>query len=156
MLRIEDAETTGGDWDEVLRNQRINKNANHIEDSLQIGDYSQYYELDIPLASDDKERQRLSKVTPSSTSINRNPFADHPAAPIMQDDLEPTQDMDFAFVRYKSNWNLPQSKKRKLEEELGDAKTTSASKLPFPLNIEKGRLKGAAQVGQRLRLNKHN
>lgn len=74
----------------------------------------------------------------------------------MQDDLEPNQDIDFAFVRYKSNWNLPQSKKRKLEEELGDAKTTPASKLPFPLNVEKGRLKGAAQVGQRLRLNKHN
>ncbi|KAF7969234.1 hypothetical protein HWV62_27870 [Athelia sp. TMB] len=156
--------------------QRIEhlENANRIEDSLQIGDYSQYYELDIPLASEDKENDdafddeqssklkcphpqpQLSKVSRSSTSINRNPFADHPAAPIMQDDLEPNQDIDFAFVRYKSNWNLLQSKKRKLEEELGDAKTTPASKLPFPLNIEKGRLKGAAQVGQRLRLNKHN
>lgn len=25
VLRVEDAETTGGDWDEVLRNERINR-----------------------------------------------------------------------------------------------------------------------------------
>jgi ESCRT-II complex subunit VPS25 len=27
MLKVEDAETTGGDWDEVLRNERINRTA---------------------------------------------------------------------------------------------------------------------------------
>lgn len=25
MLRVEDAETAGGDWDEIMRNERINR-----------------------------------------------------------------------------------------------------------------------------------
>lgn len=159
------------------------QNKNHVmDDSLQIGEQSQYYDLDMIMSppvddkeneyepDDDEERPSKSKrshahlqsrhmnISRVPTSLNRNPLGDHPTAPIMQDDLEDDFDFDMAGCKpYRSDWNIPGqgSKKRKLREEM-DKKSISTSKTPVPLNVVKGRVHGAVHIGPRVKMNKHN
>lgn len=140
-----------------------------VEDSLQIGEESQYYELEMTPPSDDQENEHgfdegqpsrlkrpLTKTSShQSKAINRDPLADHPAAHIMQDDLE-ADDMAGLFSRPESEqWGFKNSKKRKVGQAI-DHKPNSASKPPNPLNLVNGRPKVAIQIGPRQRLNKHN
>lgn len=140
-----------------------------MEDSLQIGEESQYDDLGMSPPPDDRKNEHgldegrpsrskrtLTKISSRpSTAVNRDPLADHPAAHIMQDDLE-ADDMAGLFNRPDSEqWGFKNSKKRKLGQEI-DHKPTSGSKPPFALHLVNGRPKGAIQVGPRQRLNKHN
>lgn len=171
--------------DQAKRQQQLImdlQNVDHVmEDSLQIGEQSPYYDLDmISPPANDKENEyepdedeewpskskrshanlqpQHTKISRVSTSLNRNPLGDHPAAPIMQDDLEEDFGFDIAGCKpYRSDWNISGqgSKKRKLGQEL-DKKPTSTSKAPVPLNVIKGRVQGAVQIGPRVKMNKHN
>ncbi|KZP17592.1 hypothetical protein FIBSPDRAFT_933956 [Athelia psychrophila] len=144
----------------LIEDLQLQKSDHIMEDSLQIGEESQYYELEMSPPPDDQENERrfdedgpsrskrpLTKISSRpSTVVNRDPLADHPAAHIMQDDLE-ADDMAGLFRRPDSEqWGFKDPKKRKLGQAV-DHKPNSASKPPVPLHLANGRPKGAIQIG---------
>jgi hypothetical protein len=95
--------------------------------------------------------QRRTVVSRYHSSLNRNPLADRPAAPIKQDDID--LDDDFcSFPTYKSDWALPSLKKRKMAPEDGQSGRQGP---PFPLKLDsKGHAKGTVQLGSKMRMGK--
>lgn len=140
---------------EAFRNQGV------IEESLQIGDYSQYADYDfeeenqhLGIDLDSPERPQLASTTPlrprvplnlSHVSLIRDPLANRPPAQIRDDDDEM---LDLHARPFASTWTLPPTnKKRKLESDDRGTK--------FPIKLDsKGRPIGNVMLGSRIRLQK--
>lgn len=82
----------------------------------------------------------------SRIPLNREPLADLPSAHIIEDDFE--DDFIAQAKPFRSDWTLPDSKKRKAPPE--DRPTVQPK---FPLKMDtKGRLQGTVQLGSRKKM----
>lgn len=155
---------------------QLQSHGGDVEGSLRIGDESQFVDYDSDELDDIDEKENASidfhdnyadgpstsashrRPYQSKASYNRNPLRDRPPVTIRDNDI----DLDLEFEAFppikgfRSDWNLPNPKKRKAEPQDTKIKGRSGGKgTTFPLVLdEKGHVKGTVQLATRTRMGK--
>jgi hypothetical protein len=132
------------------------RSRNDLDDSLRIVDRSHMLDEDFdgPQAEGGHTCRRLVSRCHSRPSLNRNPLADCPSAPIMQDDID-LDDGLRPFTTYKSDWAFSEPPLKKLKVSAEDGKPNLQQRPPFPLRLDsKGRTKGTVLLGSKMRMGK--